>query len=67
MYQRIVCFKFNDGASEEAIQADLIKQKSPTCNGGFKTLEFCKTDDRVYSELTTDHPIDRTRYQLAGC
>lgn len=49
------------------VQADLIKQKSPTCNGGFKALKFGKTDERVYSELTTGHPIDLTRYQLAGC
>jgi class I fructose-bisphosphate aldolase len=49
------------------IEADLIKQKLPTCNGGFKALNFGRTDPRVYSELTTDHPIDLTRYQVAGC
>lgn len=49
------------------IQADLIKQKQPLCNGGFKALKFGRTDDKVYDELTTDHPIDLTRYQVAGC
>lgn len=46
------------------IQADIIKQKLPTNNGGFKVLNFAKTNDKVYSELTTDHPIDLTRYQV---
>ncbi|NOQ26371.1 MAG: class I fructose-bisphosphate aldolase [Bacteroidales bacterium] len=46
------------------IQADIIKQKLPTNNGGFKALNFAKTHDKVYSELTTDHPIDLTRYQV---
>lgn len=49
------------------IQADLIKQKQPLCNGGFKALKFGRTDDKVYDELTSDHPIDLTRYQVAGC
>jgi class I fructose-bisphosphate aldolase len=49
------------------LQADIIKQKAPTVNGGFKTIGFAKTDKRVYDELTTDHPIDLTRYQVAGC
>lgn len=49
------------------IQADLIKQKQPLCNGGFKALKFGRTDDKVYGELTSDHPIDLTRYQVAGC
>ncbi len=48
------------------IQADIIKQKLPTCNGGFKELNFAKTNDKVYSELTTDHPIDLTRYQVVN-
>ncbi|MFC2152113.1 class I fructose-bisphosphate aldolase [Bacteroidota bacterium] len=48
------------------IQADIIKQKLPTCNGGFKEINFAKTNDRVYSELTTDHPIDLTRYQVVN-
>ncbi len=46
------------------IEADIIKQKQPTTDGGFKALDFGKTDDRVYSELSGDHPIDRTRYQV---
>ncbi|MFC2104940.1 class I fructose-bisphosphate aldolase [Bacteroidota bacterium] len=46
------------------IQADIIKQKLPTCNGGFKELNFAKTHDKVYNELTTEHPIDLTRYQV---
>lgn len=46
------------------IQADIIKQKLPTNNGGFNALNFAKTHDKVYSELTTDHPIDLTRYQV---
>ena len=49
------------------IEADIIKQKMPENNGGFKALKFGKTDERVYSELTTDHPIDLTRYQVANC
>lgn len=48
------------------IQADIVKQKLPTCNGGFKTLMFGKTDPRVYSELAVDHPIELTRYQVAN-
>lgn len=46
------------------IQADIIKQKLPTNNGGFNALNFAKTHEKVYSELTTDHPIDLTRYQV---
>ncbi len=49
------------------IEADIIKQKLPVNNGGFQALKFGKTEQRVYSELTTDHPIDLTRYQLANC
>jgi len=49
------------------IQADIIKQKLPTNNGGYKAIKFGKTHDKVYSELTTDHPIDLTRYQVANC
>lgn len=50
------------------IQADIIKQKLPTLNGGYNALSgYGKTDKRVYSELTTDHPIDLTRYQVANC
>ncbi|MGE3188270.1 MAG: class I fructose-bisphosphate aldolase [Vicinamibacterales bacterium] len=49
------------------IQADIIKQKLPETNGGYTALNFGKTDKRVYSELTTAHPIDMTRYQVANC
>ncbi|HZS47703.1 MAG TPA: class I fructose-bisphosphate aldolase [Blastocatellia bacterium] len=49
------------------IQADIIKQKMATTNGGYKALNFGKTSDKVYSELTTDNPIDLTRYQVANC
>ncbi len=49
------------------IQADIIKQKLPTNNGGYTAMNFGKTSPKVYSELTTDHPIDLTRYQVANC
>jgi class I fructose-bisphosphate aldolase len=49
------------------IKADIVKQKQPTNNGGFTALKFGKTDDRVYSQLTSDHPIDLTRYQVVNC
>jgi class I fructose-bisphosphate aldolase len=49
------------------IQADIIKQKLPTNNGGFKRINFGRTHDKVYSELSSDHPIDLTRYQVANC
>lgn len=49
------------------IQADIIKQKLPTNNGGFKALNFGKTSDKVYSQLTSDHPIDLCRYQVVNC
>ncbi|HEO65673.1 MAG TPA: class I fructose-bisphosphate aldolase [Spirochaetes bacterium] len=49
------------------IEADIIKQKLPENNGGFKAVKFAKTDEKVYSTLTTDHPIDLTRYQVANC
>ena len=49
------------------IQADIIKQKLPENNGGFKALQFGKTHKKVYEELTTDHPIDLCRYQVANC
>jgi class I fructose-bisphosphate aldolase len=49
------------------IGADIVKQKQPTNNGGYTAIGFGKTDKRVYSELTTDHPIDLTRYQVANC
>jgi fructose-bisphosphate aldolase, class I len=46
------------------IEADIIKQKLPTNNGGYKALKFGKTHDKVYSDLSSDHPIDLTRYQV---
>ena len=49
------------------IQADIIKQKLPTNNGGYNAVQFGKTHPKVYSELTTDHPIDLARYQVANC
>jgi fructose-bisphosphate aldolase, class I len=49
------------------IQADIIKQKMPECNGGYEALKFGKTHKKVYSELTSDHPIDLTRYQVINC
>jgi class I fructose-bisphosphate aldolase len=49
------------------IEADLIKQKQATCNGGYPAVDFGKTNPLVYSELTTDHPIDLTRWQVANC
>ncbi len=49
------------------IEADIVKQKQPVTNGGFTALKFGKTDKKVYSELTTDHPIDLTRYQVINC
>jgi class I fructose-bisphosphate aldolase len=49
------------------IEADIIKQKAPENNGGFNAVKFSKTHAKVYSELTSDHPIDLTRYQVAGC
>lgn len=49
------------------IQADIIKQKLPENNGGFNEINFAKTHKKVYSDLTTDHPIDLCRYQVANC
>ena len=49
------------------IEADIIKQKLPDTNGGYNALNFGKTSKKVYSDLTTDHPIDLTRYQVANC
>lgn len=46
------------------IEADIIKQKLPECNGGFEALKFGKTHKKVYSELSSDNPIDLTRYQV---
>jgi class I fructose-bisphosphate aldolase len=49
------------------IEADIIKQKAPETNGGFNALNFGKTSKLVYEKLTSDHPIDLTRYQVVNC
>lgn len=49
------------------IEADIVKQKQPENNGGFNAVKFGKTHDKVYSNLSSEHPIDLTRYQLANC
>ncbi|MEL6580690.1 MAG: class I fructose-bisphosphate aldolase [Cyanobacteria bacterium J06621_12] len=55
------------------IEADIIKQKLPVCNGGYPAVvkatgqKYGRTDDRVYSELSSDHPIDLARYQVLNC
>jgi len=49
------------------IQADIIKQKLPTNNGGYNALTFGKTHKKVYDELSSEHPIDLTRYQVLNC
>ncbi|MEA3296259.1 MAG: class I fructose-bisphosphate aldolase, partial [candidate division Zixibacteria bacterium] len=49
------------------IEADIVKQKAPENNGGYTALKFGKTHKKVYDELTTDNPIDLTRYQVANC
>lgn len=54
------------------LEADIIKQKLPENNGGFKALNtgsssYGKLDERIYTELTSDHPIDLCRYQVANC
>jgi class I fructose-bisphosphate aldolase len=49
------------------IEADIVKQKQPETNAGYTAVSFGKTHPRVYDELTTDHPIDLTRWQVANC
>ena len=49
------------------IKADIVKQKLPTNNGGYTALNFGKTHAKVYRELSSDHPIDLCRYQVANC
>jgi class I fructose-bisphosphate aldolase len=54
------------------IEADIIKQKQPTLNGGYRALNmgdssYGKLDERIYTKLASDHPIDLTRYQVANC
>jgi class I fructose-bisphosphate aldolase len=49
------------------IEADIIKQKQPICNGGFTALKFGKTHPHMYEKLSEDHPIALTRYQVINC
>ena len=49
------------------VQADIIKQKQPVNNNGFRAVSFGKTHDLVYDQLSSDHPIDLCRYQVANC
>jgi class I fructose-bisphosphate aldolase len=49
------------------INADIVKQKMAENNGGYNAIKFGKTHPKVYSDLTTDHPIDLVRYQVANC
>jgi len=49
------------------IEADIIKQKLPTNNGGYRAIKFGKTHPGVYEQLSSDHPIDLCRYQVANC
>jgi class I fructose-bisphosphate aldolase len=54
------------------LQADIIKQKLPEINGGYKVLNmgsssYGKLDERMYTDLTTEHPIDLCRYQVLNC
>ncbi len=79
-YLRNSAFKTDDADYHEAaditgqanhlgvtIGADIIKQKLPTCNGGYTALNFGRTHDKVYSELSSDNPIDLCRYQVINC
>ncbi|HEX6255667.1 MAG TPA: class I fructose-bisphosphate aldolase [Euzebyales bacterium] len=50
------------------IEADIVKQKQPETNGGYRAIDgYGRTDDLVYEKLTTDHPIDLTRWQVVNC
>jgi class I fructose-bisphosphate aldolase len=49
------------------IEADIVKQKQAENNGGYTALKFGRTHPKVYSDLTSDHPIDLVRYQVANC
>jgi len=49
------------------IEADIVKQKQAQTNGGYNAIKFGKTHPRVYEELTSDHPVDLVRYQVANC
>ena len=49
------------------LEADIVKQKMSECNGGYNALKFGKTHEKVYSQLSSDHPIDLIRYQVINC
>ncbi len=49
------------------IEADIVKQKQATCNNGYGAIGFGKTHAKVYAELSSEHPIDLVRYQVANC
>jgi class I fructose-bisphosphate aldolase len=49
------------------IEADIIKQKAPENNGGYTAIKFGRTSSKVYTDLTSDNPIDLTRYQVMNC
>jgi class I fructose-bisphosphate aldolase len=49
------------------IEADIVKQKQAQTNGGYNAIKFGKTHPRVYEELTSNHPVDLVRYQVANC
>ena len=49
------------------IESDIVKQKQAETNGGYNAIKFGKTSPKVYDELTSDHPIDMVRYQVANC
>jgi class I fructose-bisphosphate aldolase len=49
------------------IEADIVKQKQAETNEGYRAIQFGRTHPKVYSELTSDHPIDLVRYQVANC
>ncbi len=49
------------------IQADIVKQKQPECQGGYKAIKFGRTDERVYTDLAPDHPVEWTRWQVVNC
>ena len=59
--------EFKKDGIDYHLSADVIKQKQPENNGGYNALKFGKTDKLVYEELTTDNPIDLTRWQLVNC
>jgi class I fructose-bisphosphate aldolase len=50
-----------------SIEADIVKQKQPDSNGGYNAIGFGRTSPLVYEKLTTDNPIDLTRYQVLNC